>query len=590
MSVRLGIDTGGTFSDFVAVDSRTGEVRTAKVASTPTEPARAIAAGLAELGRARRRAGRGRHDGRDERGDPASRRPRRLPDERGVHGRPVHRPHRQGTPLRPALGEAGAARVAQRLLRRRRAGSTDTANGSSRSTANGCRRSSRRSRRSTTTSRWPSAVSSRISDPTTSRRSRMRVRDALPSVSVSVSHEVSPVWREHERASTTIADAFVKPIVERLRGRRRRGVPPGRRRAAGTCSSSNGGYLPAGAARERPVQLLLSGLAGGVVGARYFAERAGYASVFSLDMGGTSCDIGLVLDGRAAVRERVPGRVGDPGQHPLRRGDDDRRRRRLDLLARQGRLPARRAAERRRRAGPGRIRQGRNRADHDRREPRARPPRPGLLPRRPDADRRGRRARRLRGARRRAGPLGRGRGSGGRPDRGREHGERDPPRRGRARPRPARLRADRVRRGRPAPRPRGGRPARDDDGADPAAPGALLGVRGCDRPAAGRSRADVLRPLRPPGRRGARPHRADAARGGGRRRCGARRRPTEPLLDRAADRCATRARTTSSRSRCRPATSTRATGKSCCGGSRRSTSGSTASPCRGRRSSSSTCA
>jgi N-methylhydantoinase A len=49
MSVRLGIDTGGTFSDFVAVDSRTGEVRTAKVASTPTEPARAIAAGLAEL-------------------------------------------------------------------------------------------------------------------------------------------------------------------------------------------------------------------------------------------------------------------------------------------------------------------------------------------------------------------------------------------------------------------------------------------------------------------------------------------------------------------------------------------------------------
>ena len=50
MSVRLGIDTGGTFSDFVAVDSRSGEVRTAKVASTPSEPGAAIAAGLAELG------------------------------------------------------------------------------------------------------------------------------------------------------------------------------------------------------------------------------------------------------------------------------------------------------------------------------------------------------------------------------------------------------------------------------------------------------------------------------------------------------------------------------------------------------------
>jgi N-methylhydantoinase A len=51
-------------------------------------------------------------------------------------------------------------------------------------------------------------------------------------------------------------------------------------------------------ARERPAQLLISGLAGGVIGARFFAEAAGFSSVFSLDMGGTSCDLGLVLDGQ----------------------------------------------------------------------------------------------------------------------------------------------------------------------------------------------------------------------------------------------------------------------------------------------------
>ena len=61
--------------------------------------------------------------------------------------------------------------------------------------------------------------------------------------------------------------------------------------------ASNGGYLRAEQARRQPARLLLSGLAGGVIGARFFAAAAGYPSVFSLDMGGTSCDFGLVLEG-----------------------------------------------------------------------------------------------------------------------------------------------------------------------------------------------------------------------------------------------------------------------------------------------------
>src|SRR5206468_2126787 len=61
---------------------------------------------------------------------------------------------------------------------------------------------------------------------------------------------------------------------------------------------SNGGYLRASEARARPAHLLVSGLAGGVIGARFFAEAAGFPSVFSIDMGGTSCDLGLVLDGQ----------------------------------------------------------------------------------------------------------------------------------------------------------------------------------------------------------------------------------------------------------------------------------------------------
>ena len=123
------------------------------------------------------------------------------------------------------------------------------------------------------------------------------VSDALGDVAVSVSHQVSPVWREYERSSTTIADAFVKPIVS--------GYVDGvsrimRERAGGgrwNLLASNGGYLLAERGRSRPSQLLLSGLAGGVIGGSYHARAAGYQDVFTLDMGGTSCDIGLVRGG-----------------------------------------------------------------------------------------------------------------------------------------------------------------------------------------------------------------------------------------------------------------------------------------------------
>jgi N-methylhydantoinase A len=124
------------------------------------------------------------------------------------------------------------------------------------------------------------------------------VLDALPDgTPLSLSHEVSPIWREYERASTTIADAFVKPVVDSYVT----GVGTVIREHAAAerwnLLASNGGYLRADQARLRPAQLLLSGLAGGVIGAAFHARQADHDAVFSLDMGGTSCDIGLVVDG-----------------------------------------------------------------------------------------------------------------------------------------------------------------------------------------------------------------------------------------------------------------------------------------------------
>ena len=119
----------------------------------------------------------------------------------------------------------------------------------------------------------------------------------FPGVPISLSHRVAPIWREYERGSTTVADAYVKPLVASFgpkldKGLRDRGL-------SGTWAfmKSNGGNMVADAAPDNPVQLLLSGLAGGIVAGRYFGELIGSDKVVTLDMGGTSTDVGLVIDG-----------------------------------------------------------------------------------------------------------------------------------------------------------------------------------------------------------------------------------------------------------------------------------------------------
>ena len=114
-------------------------------------------------------------------------------------------------------------------------------------------------------------------------------------MTVSLSHEVAPIWREYERSVTTIADAYLKPLlgtfVESL------GDGLAGRGFRGRCSllRSNGGTRLAREAASRPVELSLSGLAGGVIGGCAFAPEG--ADLITLDMGGTSCDIAVVSGG-----------------------------------------------------------------------------------------------------------------------------------------------------------------------------------------------------------------------------------------------------------------------------------------------------
>ncbi len=122
---------------------------------------------------------------------------------------------------------------------------------------------------------------------------------------VSLSHKILPEYREYERTSTTVINAYLAPLLAsyisrmeeglaRLGGAPEKGVAGARPRRTLRIMQSNGGSISAAAAAEQPVRTVLSGPAGGVVGAYQVARLAGFEKIISFDMGGTSTDVCLI--------------------------------------------------------------------------------------------------------------------------------------------------------------------------------------------------------------------------------------------------------------------------------------------------------
>jgi N-methylhydantoinase A len=112
-------------------------------------------------------------------------------------------------------------------------------------------------------------------------------------VPLSVSHEILPEFREYERMSTVAMNAYLQPVMQKYLGNLREST-----RRHGDASifvmQSNGGITGLSAAAREPVRTVLSGPAGGVVGAASMARRSGFDRIISFDMGGTSTDVALV--------------------------------------------------------------------------------------------------------------------------------------------------------------------------------------------------------------------------------------------------------------------------------------------------------
>ena len=302
----LAVDTGGTFTDFVL--HRGGRVSTLKLPSTPADPAEAVLAGVRRLmdgdeaflmvhgstvgtnallerkgARVVLVTNRGFEDvieiGRQNRPQLYALTGHRPPplvardDRVGIRGR-LGPQGEELEPLDPAEVDGLAEGVAGRGAEA-----------------------------------WAVALLHAYANPAHEAAVAQRLRAA--GRLVSASSEILPEYREYERTSTAVVNAYIAPVVSGYLGRLRERSGARAIRIMG----SNGGALPVARAREEPVHTVLSGPAGGVVGALAWARRAGFRDIVTFDMGGTSTDVSLCPGRPLRTREFSIG--GQPAAIPV---------------------------------------------------------------------------------------------------------------------------------------------------------------------------------------------------------------------------------------------------------------------------------
>jgi len=139
----------------------------------------------------------------------------------------------------------------------------------------------------------------------------------LQGIPFSISHQVAPIWREYERSSTTIADAYIKPLVENYIAELSSGLEDAGAQVPWSVMKSNGGIVSASAAADNPIQMAMSGPAGGMIASQAIARELKHDQVVTLDMGGTSCDVGLLINGEQRLTTEYEIEFGLPASIPL---------------------------------------------------------------------------------------------------------------------------------------------------------------------------------------------------------------------------------------------------------------------------------
>lgn len=148
-------------------------------------------------------------------------------------------------------------------------------------------------------------------NPDHEKQIKQMIRKKLPSMSVSLSHEVVREWREYERTSTTVINAYIAPIVEDYVTKLENEVKAKNLNSNLYIMQSNGGVMTSEIAKRTPIQTLMSGPVGGTMGSIQFGKMINQRNLICIDMGGTSFDVSMVINGEPdvtseATLERFP--------------------------------------------------------------------------------------------------------------------------------------------------------------------------------------------------------------------------------------------------------------------------------------------
>ena len=138
-------------------------------------------------------------------------------------------------------------------------------------------------------------------DPAHEQRAVSVLRQRFPTVVISASSDITREYREYERTSTVVLEAYIRPIYERYINRLQQELHDMGFRGRFLLMRSSGGAMTADVARRSPIQTVLSGPAGGIVGARFLAQSLDRPKLLSLDFGGTSLDACMLEDGEPTV-------------------------------------------------------------------------------------------------------------------------------------------------------------------------------------------------------------------------------------------------------------------------------------------------
>ena len=316
---RIGVDVGGTFTDLILVDEAAGAITVDKVPSTPDDPARAVMTGVdalcgkagvsleavdlllhgttvatniaiehkgAEVGLITTEGFRDiLHIARHKKPHNFS-----LQQELPWQSRPlVRRRHRLTVkervtaPKGEIIVPLDEAEVRERARALREAGVDAIA----------------------------VCLLHAYLNPAHEQRIKQILREECPDAYLSVSSEVLPLYREFERFSTTCLNAYVGPRVGSYVGRLESGLKDAGLARGVRLMQSSGGMTTADSATGGPVNLMMSGPVAGLIGGIWAGKMAGYDNVFTLDIGGTSADIGVAADGALRMRHLLDTKVGD---------------------------------------------------------------------------------------------------------------------------------------------------------------------------------------------------------------------------------------------------------------------------------------